>query len=89
MVATTSLALISKNRRQVVVFEEEVCNAGVATAHKEAEVLDEPGRLHVAGNVGSLHLEELNVIIQLERHDIAHDAVEDVEESGVALEHGR
>lgn len=62
MATDTSLALrISK--REHVVFEEELCHAGVVAARGEAGSLDEQRRLHVAGNAGRSSLEELHSVL--------------------------
>lgn len=42
----------------------------------------------MAGNVGSLQLEELYVVLQLELLNIVHDAMDDVDQSSVVLEPG-
>lgn len=67
VIAATSLALLSKKHEPAFVFGEELCDAGVVTAHGKAGVLDVPGGLHVAGNIGSSSLEELHVVPQLKR----------------------
>lgn len=60
MDAATLLALLRTNRLHAVVFEKEIWDAGVAKARREADVPNDPGTLHVKGNVGLLSLEELN-----------------------------
>lgn len=50
VVSTSFLALLSNQREQVVVFEEELCKAGVMTAHKERSVLHGMERLNVLDN---------------------------------------
>lgn len=53
----TPLALLSTEREPVVGFEEELCDACVATASGMSGVLDGPGRRHVAGSVRDSGLE--------------------------------
>lgn len=47
--AATLLALLRNKHEHVVVFEEGLCSAGVATECGEAGVVNESGRLHIAG----------------------------------------
>lgn len=88
MAAATWLAPRSKRRERVVTFEEEIFDVGVVTVRVKHGVLGEMGRLHVGGNVGHPSLQELHVILQLERHGKNHDTMRRVDESGVALEQG-
>lgn len=88
MAAATSPPLLSNKRHHIVSFEEELCNTGVATGHGGAGVCHGPGRLHNAGNVGCLSPEEMHVLLWFERHGIVQDALEEVVDSYVALEHG-
>lgn len=40
--AATCIAMLSKNHEHIVVFEEDVCDVGAATAHGEAGIQDKP-----------------------------------------------
>lgn len=87
MAPANSLALLSNKCEHIVVFQEEICDAGVATTHGEAHDLDEPGRVHVAGNVRPSSLEELHVTPELEHYGIVHDAMDNDNELDVAPGH--
>lgn len=86
--AGTLHPLLTNNREQVVVFDDELCGSGVVTALVEAGDLDETGGLPVAGNGGRLGLDELHAVLQLKHHSIVQDSIDEVDESGVAPEHG-
>lgn len=88
MAAATSLGPLSNKREYDFVYEEELCNAGVATAREEAVVLDEPGGLQVADSIRLSSLQELHVVLQLELHGIVYDAMYEVDESSVVPERG-
>lgn len=88
MAVANSFVLLSKERGHVVASEQEVCDASVVTAHIGARVLDELGRLHVAGNGGGSSLEEPHFVLQLKRHGLVHEGKRKVDESGVTSEHG-
>lgn len=59
MAAATLIDLRTNKRESVVVHEEDVCHAVLETAHGDAGFLENPKRLHVAGNVGRSSLEKL------------------------------
>lgn len=88
MAAATTLSRLSSQLEEVIVFEGEICNAGVTRARGEAGILYESGRLPLAGNVGRSRLGELTAVLQFKRHAIVHEAMCKVDESSVAPEHG-
>lgn len=69
-------------------FEQDPRIAGVATAHGEVDVLVESGLHHVAGNVGCSSQHEEYVVQQSKHQGIVYYAVYEVDELGVAPEHG-
>lgn len=64
-------------------FQKVLCDAGLVRASGEAGTLDEPGLLHVTGSVGSSSLDELHILLQLERYHVVHDALDEVNGLGV------
>lgn len=59
----------------VLVSGEELCDKSEPTECREPGVLDEPERLHVAYNAGNSSLEEVQLVVQLQRHGVVHGAV--------------
>lgn len=85
--ASTLLAVFSEKREHVFVYDEEICDASVATGGGEAGVLEEPGLLHVASNVARSSLQELHIVLPFDHHDIVHYVMDKVNDSGVGYEH--
>lgn len=59
----SSLAQLSDKRQHVDLFQEDICDAGVATARGGLCVLDERKGMHVVANVGRWSLLELHVVL--------------------------
>lgn len=74
--------------KDILIFQEELCDAVVATVKAEAGVLDDSVQLCFASNAGCSTLQELHIAYQFESHYIAHDALDEVAEVDIAPEHG-
>lgn len=88
MASTALPALLCIKLETFLVFPEGLCGAGVANTLGEAGVLDELGRLHVAGTVGHSSMEGMYTVLQRKPQQTCHDALDGFSESGVAPAYG-
>lgn len=89
MASATLLALLCSKYGYVLVCKKELCAACITIATEEAKVIAKPGRLHVLKNVGLSRLGDGHVVLQLKRHCVVHDGLEEEDEPGVVHEYGR
>lgn len=78
--------LLFKHREDILIIKKNHYDVGVVTESVESGVMEEPGQVHVAGHFGHLSLEELHVALELERHFLVSDALNEVSQSYVASE---
>lgn len=69
-------------------FLRKLCNTGIATRREDAGVLGELRGMQVAGNVGRSSMEELPVVLQLQRHGLVLEAMDAVHKLRYAPEDG-
>lgn len=77
--AAATWFILLRSKREHVMFVGELCHAAVMIGQGEDGVLDELGRLYGFGNVVHLSKEVLQVLPQLKRHVILHDAMDKID----------
>lgn len=72
----------------LLLFEKELCHAGVVTASGEPGVRDEPGPVHVPATFGRSSMKQMHIVRQLECHVIVYAPMDEFDNSGIAPENG-